>query len=155
MKPIHSVLFTALLGLGLHALPAAAGPQAETLGQCFVNSTTAEEKTTISRWLFIVLAQQPEVRDLANIPATSQQDTDRAMAKLVERMVTAACRSEAQQMLAQEGPRGLKQSVEVFAQASARKTFSEPAVASAVNGFTRYLDMSRIIQSFITIPLGR
>lgn len=155
MKPIRPILLATVLSIGLHALPAAAGPQAEALGQCFVNSTTAEEKTTISRWLFIVLAQQAEVRDLANVSAASQQETDRAMARLVERMVTDACRSEAQQMLSQEGPRGLKQSVEVFAQASARKTFSEPAVASAVNGFTRHLDMARIIQTFITIPLGR
>lgn len=154
MKPARLLLPAALLSLGLHALPAAAGPQAEALGQCFVDSTSAEEKTTISRWLFIVLAQQPEVRDLATIAPASQQETDRAMAKLLERMVTEACRSQAQQMLSQEGPRGLKQAVEIFGQASARKTFAEPEVAKAVNGFTRYLDMARIIQSFLTLRLG-
>ncbi|MBS1207749.1 MAG: hypothetical protein H6R19_147 [Proteobacteria bacterium] len=155
MSRFHPALLALSLGLVLHTLPAAAGPQADALGQCFVNSTTPEEKATISRWLFIVLAQQPEVRDLATIPDASQQETDRAMARLVERMVTDACRSPAQQALAQEGPNAIKQSVTIFAQASARKTFADPAVASAVNGFTRYLDMGRIIQSFLTIQLGR
>lgn len=155
MKPFRLALVTASLALSLHALPAAAGPASEALGQCFVSSTTDAEKATISRWLFIVLAQQPEVKDLASVPAAAQQETDRDMAKLLERMVTSACQSEARQMLAQDGPRGLKQAVEIFGQSSARRTFAEPAVASAINGFTRYLDMGRIIQSFITIPLGR
>lgn len=155
MSKVRPVLACLAFALGLNALPAHAGPQAEALGQCFVNSTTAAEKETISRWLFIVLAQQPEVRDLANVPEASRQETDRAMAKLVDRMVTSACRAPAQQALAQEGPGALKQSVQIFAQSAARKVFSEPAVSSAANGFTRYLDMARILQSFLTIQLGR
>lgn len=149
----RSLLLVCACALGLHALPASAGPASEALGQCFVDSTSTAEKDTISRWLFIVLAQQPEVKALANVPDSARQETDRAMAKLVERLVTDACKAQAQQALAQEGPRALKQSVEIFAQAAARRTFAEPAVASAINGFTHYLDMGRILQSFIQIRL--
>lgn len=155
MPHFRSALTALTLGLSLHAMPASAGPQAEALGQCFVNSTTAAEKETLSRWLFVVLAQQPEVRDLASIPEATKVETDRAMAKLVERMVTAACRAPAQQTLMQEGQAGLTQSLEIFGQAAARKIFAEPAVVSAANGFTRYIDMARIIQSFLTIQFGR
>jgi hypothetical protein len=154
MLRIRPILTAFTLGLALHALPAAAGPQAEALGQCFVNSTTAAESETISRWLFIVLAQQPAVRDLASIPEASQQETDLAMAKLVERMVTSACSQPAQQAFLQEGQGALTQSLQIFAQAAARKTFAEPAVASAANGFTRHINMARIIQSFLLIQLG-
>lgn len=155
MLHLRSVLTAFTLALALHAVPANAGPQAEALGQCFVNSTTAAEKETLSRWLFVVLAQQPEVRDLASIPEATKVETDRAMAKLVERMVTAACRGPAQQTLLQEGQAGLSQSLEVFGQAAARKIFAEPSVVSAANGFTRYIDMARIVQSFLLIQFGR
>jgi len=150
-----SALTAFSLALALHAAPASAGPQAEALGQCFVSSTTAAEKETISRWLFVVLEQQPEVRDLASIREATKVETDRAMAKLVERMVTAACRVPAQQTLLQEGQAGLSQSLEIFGQAAARKIFAEPSVVSAANGFTRYIDMARIVQSFLLIQFGR
>ncbi|MDQ7990671.1 MAG: hypothetical protein REI09_13635 [Candidatus Dactylopiibacterium sp.] len=149
--PRRTLSAAALLALGLHALPAHAGPAAEALGQCFVESTSSAERETISRWLFIVLAQQPEVKDLATVPASARDATDRAMAQLVERLVTDVCKEPARTALSQEGPRALKQSVEIFAQSAARRTFSEPAVASAINGFTRHLDMTRLLQSFITL----
>lgn len=154
MFPVRLSFAPLALTLALQAAPAIAAPT-DALGQCFVDSTSAAEKQTISRWLFIVLAQQPEVRDLASIPEEARQTTDRAMAKLVERLLTEACRDQAQQTLAQEGPRALKQSVEFFAQSAARRTFAEPNVGKAINGFTRYLDMSRILQSFLTLRLGR
>lgn len=155
MLPVRITLAGLALALALQAAPAAAAAQADALGQCFVDSTSPAERETISRWLFIVLAQQPEVRELANVPEETRQASDRAMARLVERMITEACRDQAQQTLAQEGPRALRQSVELFAQSAARRTFAEPEVGKAVNGFTRYLDMGRILQSFLTLRLGR
>jgi hypothetical protein len=130
----------ALLG----ALPAAAGPYSDDLSKCLVRSTGDADKRALVKWIFAAVALHPEVADIASVTPAQRTEMTRNTAKIFERLLADACRTEVQQAVQYEGAQTIGASFQVLGQVAARELFSNPAVAANMADLGRYIDQKRI-----------
>jgi hypothetical protein len=132
------------LVLGCTAATAHAGAYADDLGKCLVKSTSTTDRYTLMKWLFAVLAANPQVQSMANISTEQRDEIDRTVAALFQRLLTESCRNETQQAIKYEGPIVIQQSFQMFGQASMIELSSAPSVRAAMTSFNKYVDEQKI-----------
>jgi hypothetical protein len=134
------------------ACPAAAAPvdaggaPSDPLGQCFVRSTTAEQRTLIVRWIFAMGALHPDVQAMSNVTPSQRDRLNRDTADLVQRLLTQTCRAEAVQGLRTEGLQVLQRSFGTLSQVALQELVSEPHVAAGIGGMVPYLDLPSLLE---------
>jgi hypothetical protein len=133
------------------AAPArAAGPDGDALGKCLVASATPVEKTTLVRWIFVVLAHHPEVAGVSSVTPAQHTELSKAIAKVLERLLTEACMAESRAVIRNEGIAAFEQSFSQLGQVAARELFTHPRVGEGLAEMTKYLDEKKL--SVIVAP---
>ncbi len=121
-----------------------AGPYADDLGKCLVRSTSDEAKTSFVKWMFAAAALHPAVKPIASVSDAQRRELNKSTAALFERLLTQACRSEAQQALKYEGPGTIGAAFQVLGQVAARGLFSDPTVAGGIADVEKYFDAEKM-----------
>lgn len=133
----------ALMAAGLGgAIPAQAAP-ADPFGQCMASHTSDADRVALIRWVFAGVARSSAVQDLARVSDAQRADAMRGAAKVVERLVTRDCRSEAVAAMRRD-PSNLQRSFGAIGQRAMLDMMKDPAVVSTFAGILQYLDMGAV-----------
>lgn len=136
---IARALVVGLVILG--AAPRAyAGPDGDALASCLVDSTTTAEKRALVRWIFAMAALHPGVEKSSTLTPEQRTAMSKEAARLIERLLTDACVSEARAALRSEGKTVIQSSFQMLGQVAAQELFSHPKVAEGLGEVSKYLD---------------
>jgi hypothetical protein len=131
---------------------ALAGPYADDMAKCLVNSTAPADRSTFVKWFFTAIALQPDVRSMASVTDTQRNEINRQVGELFNRMLFDTCRIETERALRYEGPQTLQYAFQVFGQAAARELVGNPSVAADLAGVSKFVDAQRL-RSLMSPPL--
>jgi len=138
-----------LLGLATACLlaPASAhaGPYSDDLGKCLVNATNKDDRETLVRWMFTAAALHPAVKALLSVSRERSEAANKAAGALFMRLLTVACKAEAQKAIRYEGGSAAVQSgFQILGQVAGQEMFASSDVAASLNGLTKYLDEEKL-----------
>ncbi len=143
MRHITSLSISTLL---LFATPhvARAVPYADDMAKCLVASTSAEDKSALVQWIFVMMALHPDVKQLANVSDTQRTDSSRNIASISETLLTKSCLSETRDAIKYEGSSTIESSFTVLGQVAARELFTDPGVIGGMSEFGKMLDNEKV-----------
>ena len=121
-----------------------AGVYSDALGKCLVESTSERDRVELVRWMFLVLSKHPALKSMAPSDAAALDRSNRALAKLMMRLVTDECRTQTREVIKNEGNEAMKKSFGVLGRVAATNLFANPDVSHAMSGFTKYLDNKKL-----------
>ena len=132
------------------AFSAVAGPYADSLGKCLVSSTSAAEKTSLVKWMFITLALHPDVESFSKITPAQRDAVNKEAAQLFEKLMTATCATETRDAVKYEGPATIEQAFGLLGQVAMRELFTNPKVAAGLEDLSKNFDekkLERVLKS--------
>jgi hypothetical protein len=149
------MLVTSFLAIAcaLAASPARAGPYADELGKCLVQSTTRADREALVRWMFAALASHPAVKSVALVSRAQMDEANRVTGELFMRLLTTQCKDAAVRAIQYEGAGALDAGFQVLGQVAGRELMSSPDVAASMAGLEKHLDKDRL-QSLAKQPAG-
>lgn len=139
-----ALLGTGLIGCLLAPTHAEAGPYADELSKCLVSSTTAEDRHHLVKWMFCAMAQHPEVRSMSTVTPEQGEQLIAGTARLLERLLTESCLSQAKSAIEFEGPATLPASFKVLGEVAARGLFANPDVSAFSARIGTYVDEEKL-----------
>lgn len=128
----------------LVSLAAVAGPYGDDMAKCLVKSTTPTDRTTFVKWMFSAMALHPDVKSMANVSTQQRDDLNKNAGLMFQHLLLDSCRAETQQAIKYEGTQTISYAFQIFGQVAARELFTDPQVAAAMSGMTKYLDESKL-----------
>ena len=128
----------------LAVIPASATEYSDALSSCLADSTNGKDRKALVRWSFIAMAAHPDIRPMAAITNTTQDDVNKEMANLFTRLLTQNCVKELQASLKHDGSQLLTQSMESLGRVAMQEIMSHPAVNSSISGFENYIDQEKL-----------
>ena len=126
------------------ASQAQAGPAADALSKCVVDATTAQDRVVLTRWAFVVVSANPELRSMSAVTDPMREDANHRMADLLTRLVTVNCRAQAVTAVRAEGPAAVQGAVKALGESAAKDLFTDPATLAGMTGFVKYLDTQKL-----------
>ncbi len=143
MKTAARLLVAAALA---SALPALAGPYAETMGRCLVKATDERERAELARWIFATAALHPEVASVSALTPPQRDPLNRGAAALIQRLITENCRRPTQDALRAEGPAALQVGFQILGQAAMQDLLQHAQVQRGFADTARHLDAAKLIE---------
>jgi hypothetical protein len=152
---MRHVLKTVVLTLAVAtALPltvqAAPDPASEALSACLVRSATPEDRTTLIRWAFTVVARHPNVADLSSITDEQRQAVNKATGKLLTRLISSDCAAEARSAIATGGQESLTGAFNALGQDALKDLMSDRSVQSSFGELLNYVDQGALLRALMT-----
>ena len=144
MSCLRVLACAALMSSFLLCAPSRAGPYADEMAKCMVKSSTPADRAVFIRFIFVAIAQHPDVQSLVRIPQHQIEDSAKVTAALVQRLMLESCRGETQLALRYEGPQTVVYAFQIFGQAAGAELYSNPRVADVMNHMGKYLDVDKI-----------
>ncbi len=138
--------------LCLLALASAGSARADTyaveLGKCMVGASTADERNALVRWMFATASGYPAVRDIAAVSPAKIDDANKAMGRLVTRLVAESCHDSAELALKVEGPVAFQTAFQMLGQVAGRDLFTDPSVQANMQAMQQYIDKDKLKAAF-------
>ena len=123
---------------------AEAGPYTDDLSKCMVQSTTANDRLGLVRWMFSAAATHPAVKSIVFVSEQQLDDANKTVAELFMKLLTVSCRQQTQRALKYEGIRALQSSGEVLGRIAGQELFSSPEVQAGMAGLDKYFDSEKL-----------
>jgi len=136
----------------LPASLAFAGPYSDALGKKLVSSTTRAEKALFVRWIFFAMALHPDLKEMSAISPAQREETNRAVAQMMTRMLTETCAVEAKEAVRYEGASAIEGAFNLLGQIAARELFSNPDVNAGLAELQKYFDSKAIERALSDSP---
>jgi hypothetical protein len=149
---VPSRIISIALISSLATSPAWAGVYTDELSKCLVESTSADDRTALVKWMFAAASSHPAIRSLSTVTAEDLESANEATGALFTRLLTDSCKLQAQKALRFEGPATLQLSFTVLGQVAGAELFSNPAVTQSMAGLQKYVD-SRKLEALQAEPL--
>lgn len=140
-RSMVAVFFLTLLCMSRFA---AAGPFADDMAKCLVNSTSPEDRTVLVKWIFSIIALHPDLSAMSSISAKQRDDLSRSAGALFQRLLVESCRSQTQQALQNEGQQTIQYAFQILGQVATTGLFSDPHVAEGTKDLAKYLDEEKL-----------
>lgn len=141
MKIIPSALLLAALAA---ASPSFAGVYTDDLAKCLVDSTTAQDRTTLVRWMFGAATAHPDVASIAKVAPAQMEKANAAVADLLVKLLTESCVDKSKKAIKYEGAFAIQQSFQVLGQVAGTELFSNPDVQKATAGLEKHIDKQKL-----------
>jgi len=125
-------------------LPAFAGPYADDLAKCLVDSTSNGDRNDLVQWMFVSIALHPQVQWMGPVPEGKRTEVNQKTARLFEKLLVESCLAKTQAALKYEGAGTIESAFGVLGQVAARGLFEDPSVAQGVADLQRHMDGRRI-----------
>jgi hypothetical protein len=119
---------------------ASAGPYADALGKKLVSATTSAEKIILVRWMFTAMSLHPDLKDLSSVTPQQRTEANKALGKMITRMLTENCLTEAREAVKYEGPAAISSAFQLFGQVAARELFGNSKVAEGLSELNKVID---------------
>jgi hypothetical protein len=145
MKTIKTmIVFFFLLFLLGSVKVSFAGPYADDLSRCIVESTTTEDRIALVKWIFIAFGFHPAVKKMVMVSKDQLEEANKQTAELYMKLLTETCKEKAQKALKYEGQIAIVTSFQVLMQVAGQEMFSNPEVADGVSGFEKYINKEKL-----------
>lgn len=137
-------LISALLLSAIGTTGAVAGPYADELSKCLVESTSQGDRIELVRWFFSAASRHPAVAPLTTLTEEQVDAANKTIAEMITSLLTESCRSETEAALQYEGPSTIELSFQVLGQVAGKELFTSPEVAAGLAGLERHLDLEAL-----------
>ncbi|SDC34198.1 hypothetical protein SAMN05421732_105129 [Acinetobacter kookii] len=145
-----ALMATAVMGTTQVAM---AGPTVDQLSNCLVKSTTAADKTTVLQWTFVALSAHPELKKFSNVNEEQRTQLDKNLAQVLQRILVDQCASQTKAVIAAEGVQAVGDSFQELGQITGEEILENPEVESQLKGVLRYVDLNKLVVTFLTPDL--
>ena len=125
-----------------------AGPYADEMAKCLVNSTSEDDKYKLIQWIFAAFSHHPDVKKLSNITDKQATDLNKAIAELFTTLMTDRCKNETKDAIKYEGKTTIEKSFTVLGSVAARGLMSHPNVTKFTADIEKYLDAKKFEEIF-------
>ncbi|MBS0365991.1 MAG: hypothetical protein JSR67_09235 [Proteobacteria bacterium] len=142
------MFFAAVLGAPQLA---GAGPFADDMARCLVNSTSAADRTVLVKWIFGVITLHPDLAAMSNVTPRQRDDISSAAGTLFQKLLLDSCRSQTQQALQNEGLQTIQYAFQVLGQAATRGLFTDPQVMQGAKDLGKYVSEEKL-KALINAP---
>jgi hypothetical protein len=133
-----------MLGSLLATSVALAGPYTDDLAKCLVDSTTAQDRVTLVRWMFIAFAAHPSVASLTTIQPADVDKANAEFGNITMRLLTESCREKTKTAVKFEGLISIQASFQTLGQVAGFELGNSPEVQARMAGIQTQVDSSRI-----------
>lgn len=143
---MHSLklLLTVLTVSALAAGNCHAGPYADDLSKCLLESTTKQDRVDLVQWMFAAASAHPAVQPYSSVTEEQLDAANKKMADLMMRLLTETCRETTIKALKYEGLATIESSFNLLGQVAGQELFASPEVAEALTGMEKYFDESKL-----------
>lgn len=131
-----------LVGLGPQR--AVAGPFADDMAKCMVNSTSDADRGNLVRWIFAAMSLNPKLATMANISPKEREVINEKVGKLFSRLVFKSCRTEVVQAVRNEGPQTVAYAFQILGQVAARGLMMDPHVLRSMKALGKIVDQKKL-----------
>jgi len=138
---------TRVIALGLAIMcpmTAFAGPYADELGRCLVESTSQRDRVDLVRWMFSAASLHPAVEPISSVTEEQLEAASKSTADLFMRLLLESCRPETENALEFEGLSTIEAAFAVLGQVAGREMFSSPEVAAGLAVLEKYVDSEKL-----------
>lgn len=132
------------LGLSTVPLSSLAGPHAEALSACLANATSGKDRKELARWVFVAMSSHPEISSLSTVTPDVRDKTDQNMGRLVTRLLSEDCTTQAKAALEKEGNTAMRTAFEALGRLAMQELMTNKAVGAGVSGFEKYVDKAKL-----------
>lgn len=150
MKSIAPLLL-ALAGLAGSG-SAIAGPHNDALAVCLVQSTSAQDRTVLVRWVFAAMATHPDVKDLGKVSAVEADRLNRDVAALFWALVSDRCATQTREAVQHEGANAISAGFEVLGKVAMQGLMADAAVNTYMGQMASHLDEGKLKALFAPAP---
>jgi hypothetical protein len=137
-----------LWGSGL----AVAGPFADDMARCLVNSASTEDRTVLVKWIFSVITLHPDLTGLSSISPAQRDEISKKAGALFQRLLLETCRSQTQKALQNEGPQTIEYAFNILGQVASRGLFTDPHVVGGLKDLAKYMDEEKLKSLTTAVP---
>ncbi len=123
---------------------AVAGPFADDMAKCLVNSTSPQDRTVLVQWIFSVIALHPDLSASSSISPKQRENLSRSTGALFQRLLVESCRSQTQLALQNEGQQTIQYAFQILGQVATTGLFSDPHVAEGTKDLAKYVDEEKL-----------
>ena len=128
----------------LCAMPAQAGPAADSLADCMSDHTSGKDRKDLARWIFVSMAVHPELTALSSADQDVRTRANKQFAALVTRLITETCVQQARATGKEEGQQGVYLAFKRLGEIAMTELMSHPDVRGAVAAYANHLDGQKI-----------
>lgn len=134
------------VGLMACVMPGAvqAGLYQDDLSRCIVASTTGPDRDLLLRWIFVAMASNPKIADMARVKAGQGEALSREAAGLTQRLLLGDCRKQTVDAVKYEGPAAIQQAFSLLGQVAMMDLMRDPAVTAYTSSMDQYLDKEKM-----------
>lgn len=140
MNMSRSIALLLVLLLGYAPSHLLAGQDADALSACMADNSTGKERKALARWVFLAMAQHPEIESLSSATEADRSGSQKEMAGLVTRLLTVQCVEQLKRVVKNEGQAGMGASFKVLGELAMRELMTDQKVSTAMTGYVLYLD---------------
>lgn len=154
-KKFPTVLKTTVLisGLFFTAQMASASTVQDQLSACLVKSTTPTDKTAVLQWTFAALATHPDLKAFAQVNDAQKEQLDQNFAAVLQRILVEQCSTQAKAVIQADGVEGIGASFQELGQITGEEILKNPEIKSQLKGVLKYLDLNKLVMTFLTPDL--
>lgn len=125
-----------------------AGPYADDLSKCLVESTSQRDRVELVRWMFASMSRHPAVEPIASVSDEQLEAASEEVAELFMSLLTDSCRLEAENALQFEGGSTFEGAFSVLGNVAGREIFTNPEVAEGLALLDKYVDDEELSSIF-------
>jgi len=143
LKSLKLLIFSVLL-LTVISTNANAGPFADALGKCVVQSTTPEDKFKLMKWIFYAMLEHPNFKSIAEVSEWDKVTADKSMADLLTRLLSIECKAEVKEAVKYEKESAIESAFSLLGEVAGREIMIHPNVAKSSVEFIKFLDEEKM-----------
>lgn len=124
----------------------AASTPIEATQTCLTDNTSGKDRKLLAKWIFLAMASHPEFQSLSTASAQVQEDTSRAFADLVTRLMTVDCRGQMQAMMAADADvsGAMKIAFAHLGQVAMQELMTNKDVDASISQFGKFIDEEKL-----------
>ena len=123
-----------------------AGPFTDELSKCIVESTSAEDRIALVRWMFTAASLHPAVKPIALVTQKQREEANKQTAELFNRLLTESCKEQTKKALKYEREIAIRKSFQTLGIVAGQELFSNPKVNAGMMGIEKYLDEDKLLE---------
>jgi hypothetical protein len=123
---------------------AIAGPFADDMAKCLVNSTSDADRADLVRWMFSAMALNPDLASMATISTKERNELATKVANLFSRLMFDSCKSQVQQAVRNEGPQTITYAFQILGEVAARGIMADPHVSQSLQALGKSIDQTKL-----------
>lgn len=130
--------------LGMTPHQAIAGPFADDMAKCLVNSTSEADRTDLVRWLYAAMSLNPALSSMASITAADRDELTQKAGALFSRLLLQSCRPQVVQAVRNEGPGAITYAFQILGEVAGRGIMTDSHVTQAMQNLGSTVDKAKL-----------